>query len=137
VSSADDLRRRELAKIHCLRRDLGLDEDTYRDALEQIAGVRSASELDERGRQKVIEVLRHDAGKRGEYPGRPHNMKKRPELAKIEALLADSGRSWAYGEGIARRMYKKQRLAFCTPEELRGVITALVKDAQRRAARDA
>ncbi len=39
------LTRALLAKIHIAKKALGLDDDTYRDLLERIAGVRSAREL--------------------------------------------------------------------------------------------
>lgn len=53
-------RRSELAKIHIGAKQLvGDDKDAYRDMLEAVAGPgkRSAAQLDERGRRKVIEHL--------------------------------------------------------------------------------
>lgn len=40
-----DTRRSLLAKLHCAKRDLGLDDDAYRDVLEQVCGARSAKDL--------------------------------------------------------------------------------------------
>lgn len=48
-------RRGLLAMVHIARKDLGLDEDSYRDMLEAVAGVRSASELDDAALLRVVE----------------------------------------------------------------------------------
>lgn len=50
-------RRRELARIHCLKAELGLGDDEYRDVLFALERVRSASDLDWAGRRRVIEHL--------------------------------------------------------------------------------
>ncbi len=129
---SNDLRRRELAAIHCAKRDLGLDDGTYREMLRQIAGVGSAAELDEGGRRNVLDHLRSKGAPRAQATrGRPHNMDKKPELTKIEALLAEAGRSWAYADGIARHMFGIARCAWLTPDQLRAVLTALIKDAEK------
>lgn len=47
----------QIKMIHAAKRMLGLDDDTYRDMLENIAGVRSATELDQDGVTKVIRHL--------------------------------------------------------------------------------
>jgi phage gp16-like protein len=101
-------RRNDLAKIHLAKKQLGLDDDAYRDMLWVAARVRSASDLDEYGRRSVIEHLRKcgatfarpkKAGKR------PHNYNQLPEyITKVEALLADMGLSWAYADTIARNI---------------------------------
>jgi phage gp16-like protein len=53
-----EARRRELAQIHIARKDLGLDEETYRALLWTCARVRSAGDLDSAGRRRVIEHLK-------------------------------------------------------------------------------
>lgn len=47
-----------IATIHTLRRNAGLDEDTYRDLLESETGKRSAKDLTVRESSRVIERLR-------------------------------------------------------------------------------
>ncbi len=51
-------RNAELAAIHVGAKRLGLDEQTYRDFLFRVTGRRSAAELDQAGRTRVIEELR-------------------------------------------------------------------------------
>ena len=54
------------------------------------------------------------------------------QLEKIGALLADAELSWAYADGIAKRMYGVERVRFCSPEELQSVIAALAKRKLKR-----
>ena len=48
-------RAREIKAIHIAKRDLCLDDDTYRDVLERITGLRSAADLDAKQRRAVID----------------------------------------------------------------------------------
>lgn len=128
MTTKSDRRKTELARIHALKNELGLDDDTYRDLLEQVTGARSAGALDERGRAKVLDRLR-SLGAKG-HKGTPHNLnspERGPLLQKIEALLADQRLPWSYAVGIARQMYGREKLEFCDQNQLRGVVTALVK----------
>ncbi|MFO1417280.1 MAG: phage protein GemA/Gp16 family protein [Methylotetracoccus sp.] len=54
----------------------------------------------------------------------------RPQMQKIEALLAKAKRPWSYAVALCKRICKKDRLEFCTSAEL-GKVTALSYDAQR------
>ncbi|EOW3360810.1 phage protein GemA/Gp16 family protein, partial [Escherichia coli] len=60
-------------------------------------------------------------------------MSRKSVLSKIEALLADAGRSWAYAEGLASHMYKQHVIEWLTDDQLFGVMVALTKDARKRA----
>lgn len=134
-------RARDLARIHMLAKDLGLDRDTYEDVLWTVARVHSSKDLDEHGRNRVIEHLQaHAARRKGQqrYPGSPNNLnaKDRPELKKIEALLADAQKPWSYAESIAKRMYHRQRLEWCDNAELASIIAALERAAIKRLHQD-
>lgn len=52
-----DQRRSALAKIHIAKKDLGMDEETYRAMLWTVARVHSAADLDDEGRQAVLAHL--------------------------------------------------------------------------------
>lgn len=148
----------ELAKIHIAKTQLGMDDDTYRSTLamiiakdaakyqtalgktKQFEGVISAKYLTAAGRSAVLEHLKSVGFKTSKQrKGRPHNAGTSAGnaklLGKIEALLADAGRPWAYAAGMAKHMYKKDALAFCDGQELAGIIAALVKDAKKRGAK--
>lgn len=53
-----DGRTRDLQLIHIAKRDLDLDDESYRMMLREVVGVESAADLDERGRRRVIEHLK-------------------------------------------------------------------------------
>ena len=130
VRSDTWLRQNRAIRAVCCAKQL--DDDTVHDLIEGLVGVRSRGDLNEQQQRAVLDFFN---GKRGGYPGKPHNMncpERGPQLRKIEALLADNGLSWAYADGIARRMFKISRVAFCAPEQLWKIISALSYMAQRR-----
>lgn len=141
-----DHRKRELAMIHIGKQQVGMDDESYRAMLWACGRVHSSKDLDYAGRQKVIEhlkkcgfkVAKPNAGRA--HPGRPHNIdsdQRGPQLRKIEALLTDAGREWAYADGMARRMFQVDRVALCHEGQLQKIIAALSYDQGRRAAREA
>lgn len=125
------MRTKELARIHCLKRDLELSDEDYRNVLWTIARVRTAADLDSYGRQQVIAQL-SGRGRNPQPARRVHPAGDRaPLIAKIEAMLAASGRQRAYAEGICRRMGLPETLEWCTSEQLRKIVAALTYDARR------
>lgn len=129
-----DRRNAELAKIHYLaRRALGMDEDTYRDVVEMVTGRRSAGDLDQHQRAALLDHLTKLA--RPKIGAAPTNQEVRPELKKIGALLTEASRPWSYADSMAKRMYRVDRVVWCSSEQLAGIITALVKDAGRHGRR--
>ncbi len=96
MTARDNTRSRELATIHIAKKQLGLDDETYRDMLWTVARVRSSAALDFAGRKNVLDHLKARGfksapGKRA-HEGRPRNIEgseRSPQLKKVEALLAD------------------------------------------------
>lgn len=125
-------RRAELARIHILAGELGLAREQYEAVLWTLARVESSRDLDGHGRRQVIEHLVREKQRRD--PDRPHNIERLPQLVKIEAQLA-AARPWAYAKAMARRMYGKEAIEFCSDQELAGIIAALARDAQRHGRR--
>ena len=125
--------------INVGRAKLGWDEDLYRQTLANFGGTADATgkvslkSLRVGQMQQLLEHMRK-AGFKAQQPKQPRNLKvkTRAELTRIEALLADAGRPWAYAEAMAKRMYRKDALEFCSPHELSGIMTALDKDAIKR-----
>jgi len=132
---SSDFYRRQLARIHCLKKQLGMDDDAYRHMLREIGGADSASDLTPDGRAKVIRHLARLAGAKKQYPGRPHNADIQPQIRKIEALLAEAKRPWGYALALCKRIAKKDRIEFCDTDDLRKIIAALEYDKRRRPAR--
>lgn len=136
---SDDDRRRELAKIHLAAKQLGMARDAYEDMLWTVARVRSARDLDSAGRARVLDHLKRCGFKsaKGKRPrhGTPHNINsagRGAQISRIEALLADAKRPWAYADALAARLCKVDAVAFCDAQQLHKIIAALTYDARRR-----
>lgn len=107
-----------LARIHCLKKDAGWDDETYRDILQAKTGKRSSTELDFRGLSRAVAMIAEEVKRlsrgvpKADSPERPANEwafidsateEKRPVLRKICAICRDMGNSKAWAEGVARR----------------------------------
>jgi len=129
-----------LAKVHIAKKDLGLDDEAYRSLMERITGHRSAGDCAVHELVRAVAEFRRlgwtPTGKKGAggKPGKP-SRGKAALMGKITALLAEAKRPDAYAEAMARRMYRRDKLDFCTPKELQGVIAALSRDAVRHGRR--
>ena len=126
-------RQRLLAKIHIGKKELGMDDDMYRDALWTVTRVRSAKQLDTFGLQKMLNYMKGCGFKvkkpvaAKNYPGRPHNTDAVPQLGKIEALLADMNLPWAYADSVANQMFEIKKVAWLDQDQRGALITALVR----------
>lgn len=85
------LRNRELAAIHTAKRNLGLDDDQYRDYLEAWTGKRSAAKLDSAERTHVIKCFRKVGFERQEERRRVsiRDDEADTQVGKIKALWLD------------------------------------------------
>jgi phage gp16-like protein len=140
--SAEQRRKRDLAAIHASKKQLGLDDDTYRELLVNVTGLRSAKDLNADQRRAVLARMRQQGGNRprstpvGQHAGTPANLAREPMLQKIEALLVELQAPWSYADGIAARMFKIQRVAWLRKQDQRmAVIAALDAELFKRRAR--
>jgi phage gp16-like protein len=138
MTANEDLRRRQLAAIHVGKKTLAMTDEAYRAMLQDVAGVSSAAELDPAGLRAVLDHMRSlgfvDGKVKRSHRGRPHNLdsvERGAQLGKVEAMLLDANLPWTYADGIAKRMFGIERVGWCDSQQLRAVITALVKKAQR------
>lgn len=112
-----------LARIHCLKKEAGWDDDTYRDILQAKTGERSAKALDFRGLSRAVSLVAEEVrrlsrdGRKGgatgaQKPAAPSNpwafidtaaADKQPLLRKICAISRDLGKTKAWAEGAAKR----------------------------------
>lgn len=122
---AKHYRTNQLAQIHIAKKELGMDDDTYRAMLWTCARVESSKDLDYAGRLKVLEHLKGRGWKNKQTKPRVTEHKQL-QINKIEALIADMSLSWAYADGLAKRMYKRDKVQWCDAKELQGIIAALV-----------
>lgn len=148
MTAATDRLKKKRVAIHVARRQLDLDDATYRALLRRAAGVNSSADintfakadavLDELSRIGFQHKPRAAAGV-GRHPGAPATLGREPSLQKIEALLADMELPWAYAEAIAENITggKKptaiKRLEWVREaKHLRGIIAALSAEKSKR-----
>ncbi len=145
-----------LAKVHVAKKQLGLTDEEYRAVLHGQYGKSSAKDLSvpqlhgllicfqklgwqaKRGAAK--RGARRDPGVAALLAGDAANLGREALMEKIEALLAEKGRvegthmPWAYAMGILKQQTKGAIRDFrqATPNQLRDVMLALLRDAQRK-----
>ncbi|MBA5605855.1 regulatory protein GemA [Duganella sp. FT3S] len=130
-------RNANLAKIHIAKKQLAMDDDTYRAMLLAHGGVSSSKDLTLIGAAKVLAHLERCGFKPKASGGgkRPNAAAaNRGLLGKIEAQLADARRPWSYGHGMAKKMFNIDKIDWLNAEQLGKIIAALSIDAKRRAA---
>lgn len=128
-------RNSDLAKIHIAKKQLGMDDETYRVMLRLHGSVDSSKDLDPAGAAKVLAHLNRCGFKVTAKQG------KRPVAApgcgelmsKIEAQLADAGRPWSYVDSMSKRMFAVDKVSWLNSEQLMKIVAALAYDANRRA----
>lgn len=133
-------RRGVTAQIHIARKELGLDEDTYRQMIATVTGgKRSCADCTVPELYQVVQRLKDHGFKArvrkrvAQHPGKPHNLDNEPMLQKIEALLAELKAPWSYADAIAKRQYKVERCAWLkTVEQYTGLIAALDVELEKR-----
>jgi phage gp16-like protein len=136
--TAEEQRKRELAQIHIAKTQLGLDDDTYRDMLFNVAGVRSSRDLTTTGRLRVLQHF-EEKGWKKKGPARTQCGKspttaldKEALMGKIAALLTEMALPWAYANGISQQMKFEQRVDWCTPQQLHKIVAALMYKARKQ-----
>lgn len=122
-----------LAKIHIAKKQLAMDDDSYRAMLRSVGGVDSAKNLTPMGAAKVLRHLEGCGFKPMPRTGRRPSVaaRRKAQLRKIEALLAEAGRPWNYLNSMVRRICKVEAVEFCDDEMLAKLIAALSIDAKR------
>lgn len=137
--NADQLRASDTKKIHIAKKDLGMDDETYRALLMRVTGKASSKDCTPRDRQLLLEEFTRLGfkvkGKSKDRPAPKTTGDRVNLMSKIEALLAEAGRPWLYTDAMAKRMFKVEKLDWCTPEQLTKIIAALVYNAQRQGRR--
>lgn len=136
--TATQLRDREIKLIHVARRELGIDEETYRAMLQTVVGVKSSSDLDWQGRKKVLDHLKAKGfkvkSKAAPKAAAASSAAVDPQYRKILALwsaLHDAGIVRVNTEA-ALRIYIKRMTGcadyrFCNGAQVVTVIEALKK----------
>lgn len=130
--TADKIREREIRLIHVAKRELGLDNDTYRDMLFALARVRSSSDLDWTGRKKVLDHMKASGFKVRNSPANKNA--KDGEYRKVRALWKELHAIGAVEHdtddavrAYVKRMTKIDDFKFLNGWQTRSVIESLKK----------
>lgn len=131
------LRNLNLAKIHIAKAQLGMDDATYRALLARVAGVKSAKDLNPRQVSAVMAEFQRLGWQPVSNPragrARPKPAASREKtMGKVEALLAEAKRPWAYADAMADRMFKIARVEWLDDSQLHRLMQALIIDAGRQ-----
>lgn len=109
--------------IHIIKNQAGLDEETYRDIVEQVTGKRSVKDLPLRELELVLVALRR-IGSSGRAAA---NAKTNgPQHGMIAHLMEYLGWNWQQTAKLCKRITGWSNTQKCSAAELRKVITAMV-----------
>ncbi|AXE33101.1 MULTISPECIES: gp16 family protein [Chromobacterium] len=127
------MRNPALAKIHIAKKELGLDDDTYRAMLLSVGGAASSKDLSPAGVDRVLAHMKRCGWKpKSKAADKPSvGQSKKRLVSKLEALLAEADRPWDYADAMAQRMYGVERAGWLAPVQLHGLVAALTYDAKR------
>lgn len=131
-----DKKRVLTAKIHIAKKDLNLDDGSYRDVLERVTGKNSSKNMTETQLKAVINEFKQYGWQPKASPTTQQRYGKKPSASverpsrqaiidKVGAILADMGLHWNYVHAMSRNMFGKLQLQFCTDDEMVKVMQAL------------
>lgn len=129
-------RRAMIAKIKIAQKELGMDDDTYRAVLMRAAGKNSCTQMSDGQLEAVLREMQRlgFAPRQSAYVRPPLHLADHGGLIrKIGALLAQTGKTWAYADGMARNMFGEDRANRLDGDRLHRLMTALQIYANRRA----
>jgi phage gp16-like protein len=130
--TADKIREREIRLIHVAKRELQLDDDTYRAMLFSLCRVRSSSDLDWSGRKKVLDHMKARGFKVKSSPANKNakDAEYRKVRALWKALHAMGGVEHDSDEAVrayVKRMARVEDFKFLNGWQTRTVIEGLKK----------
>ena len=134
VREMEKLNRKEIALVHVAAKQIGLDDDTYRDVLHAQAGVRSSKDLDRRGFKRVMLHFQ----KCGFVTKDPESKPNRPGFAtqhelnlikilwhKLEGTYYKQGAETRALRGFLKKRYHIDHENFITSAQAYNVIEAI------------
>jgi len=131
-----------LGKVHIAKKQLGLDDEMYRQILTDRYGVASSAKLSLDKLKDLCAHFERKGWKPTEKPPRA-GCDRTALISKVHALLAEIGRMsrrhvpFEYAESILKRQGGPAKLQWGTPDQLRGVIAALDKRVKKLAVAEA
>jgi hypothetical protein len=114
------LDKKKLALIHIVKRDLHLSDQEYRDILQQVTGVRSAKDLDEKSFNRLLRYFARSK----QYQIKPYGLTFRQKYF-IKHLLADLHWDEDHFHNFLKKYYQKTGIDDLTKGEASKVIESL------------
>lgn len=128
---------RKLLKVAV--RKLDMAEPAYRDLLMRYGGCRSSKDLERDDFQKIIAQLEARGFRKeikdGEGKAAHPTDSRRNVIRKTGECLRALKMPWRYADEIAKRMWKIQKLEWCTPQQIYHVNGELIRQLERRTER--
>ena len=130
---------KQVKLIHTAKTKVGMSEEAYRDMLASFGFSTSkdllASQFDavmDRFEAGGFVRTRHHKSAAASGMDKEPPAEKKPLLSKIGALLTELEKPWSYADGIARQMFRVQKIRWCTCEQLLKVVAALAMHLRRK-----
>lgn len=106
-------RKQLMAQIHIAKKDLGLDDESYRAILWRVSQKESCADMTVTQLVDVVKEMKRlgfkvqsTARSKANHGKKPNAVQSKQALMnKIEAILADMNLSWAYAHAMARKMF--------------------------------
>lgn len=139
MKNQTDIRKKMLAKIHIAKSQLDLDDDVYRDLLVNTTGLRSCSKMSIPQLENVLTALKSKGfqdnhGGVGRMP--LHLVEHRPMFNKLAVLLKNTGKTWEYADGMAKKMFEVEKLNLLNTEQLHKLVSAMQIYANRHVSKE-
>lgn len=132
--------KKQIALLHVAKTQLGLSDELYREMLGSV-GVLSSVQLTGKQYNEIMRRLEAGGFRASNRAPRTEahvvTEERRRMVRKIDKLSEAMNLAPEYALGIARRMWGVEKLEWCTPLQLRGVVAALVKKQQADAKKGA
>lgn len=111
-----DARRRQIAQIQIARKDLAMDEGTYRAVLVRVTGERSLTQLDLSGLERVVAEMR----RLGFMPSGKRPVSKQPHVRKVYAIWTSMASLLEDSSRAALRSFVLRQTGVASPDWLDG-----------------
>lgn len=132
-TTAQAKRKQLIAQIHIAKKQLGLDDESYRAILQRVARQESCKDMTITQLVDVIKEMKRlgfkpsstarSAKKHGKKPSVTQS--KEALMSKIEAMIADLNLSWDYVHGMAVKMFQIDRVQWLDDKQLYKLTQAL------------
>lgn len=123
-----------IAKIHIAKKQLHLDDASYRDLLYRLTRHESCGEMTLKQLDQVLDEMR----RLGFKPVAKHGSKPRVAqdrqalLDKVEAILAEKQLHWNYARAMAKTMFDRDAIEWLNERQLYKLVQALAVYQQRQ-----